>query len=85
MQLDKLTNQVRFIQMIIKKELVISGRKKQDIVRDLKAKGFRTFEKAAKVVSNTEAEENAPEEEEDNEVSAGETGYDYLLQVLFCS
>lgn len=68
--------------MIIKKELVVSGRKKQDIIRDLKAKGFATFEKAAKVAANAEAEaeENAAEEEE-NTVAAGDTGYDYLLNV----
>ena len=87
MQLDKLTNQVRFIQMIIKKELVVSGRKKQDIVRDLKTKGFVPYEKAAKVTANAEAEnENAAaEDEEEEDTSTSGTGYDYLLQVSFGS
>lgn len=84
MQLDKLTNQVRFIQIIIKKELAVSGRKKQDIVRDLKTKGFTPFEKPAKVAANAEAENetaaNAEEDEEDT--TTGTTGYDYLLQVF---
>ena len=86
MQLDKLTNQVRFIQMIIKKELLVSGRKKQDIVRDLKTKGFTTFAKEGKAagITEVEAEENAAEEDEDNSVVPGDAGYDYLLNVRFC-
>ena len=83
MQLDKLTNQVRFIQMIIKKELAVSGRKKQDIVRDLKTKGFTPFEKPAKVAANAETEnETAAAEEEEEDTTTGTTGYDYLLQVF---
>ena len=69
--------------MIIKKELVVSGRKKQDIIHDLKTKGFTPFEKAAKVVANAEAEnENAAAEDEEEETNTGTTGYDYLLQVF---
>ena len=49
LQLEKLTNQVKFVQMIIKKELNVSGRKKAEIIRDLKSKGFKAFPKVAKV------------------------------------
>ena len=80
LQLEKLKNQVRFVQMIIKKELVVSGRKKLDIIRDLKAKSFKSFPKVAKPVVE---EENAEEVDEEAEVEdTSNNGYDYLLTVL---
>jgi len=83
-QLDKLTNQVRFVQMIIKKELVVSGRKKLDIIRDLKSKGFKSFPKVAKPIVEDENGEAVEEEEAETE-GASDSGYDYLLSVHhFC-
>ena len=79
-QLDKLTNQVKFVQMIIKKELVVSGRKKLDIIRDLKIKGFKAFPKVAKPVVEEDNTEAAEEEAEVEDTS--DNGYDYLLTVL---
>ena len=81
LQLDKLTNQIRFVQMIIKKELVVSGRKKLDIIRDLKSKGFRSFPKVAKPVVEEENGEAVDEEAEVEDDS--DNGYDYLLTVLY--
>ena len=82
-QLDKLTNQVKFVQMIIKKELVVSGRKKLDIIRDLKSKGFKSFPKVAKPVVEDENSEAVEDEAEIEDAS--DNGYDYLLSVLpFC-
>jgi DNA topoisomerase II len=79
LQLDKLTNQVRFVQMIIKKELSVSGRKKLDVIRDLKSKGFTSFPKVAKPAAEAGEPEEAAEEDDD---SGSDNGYDYLLSVL---
>lgn len=77
LQLEKLTNQVKFVQMIIKKELNVSGRKKAEIIRDLKSKGFKAFPKVAKVEAEGETEEA-----EEDVVDTSDNGYDYLLGVL---
>ena len=78
--LDKWSEQARFIQMIIDGKLVVSKKKKQVLVTELKAKHFKVFEKhvdaikegelAPIVEENDEAEENA---------KIGASGYDYLL------
>ena len=89
MQLEKLINQVRFVQMIIKKELVVSGKKKAEIIRDLKSKGFKSFPKVVKANVQGEPEEPAEEEEEIVDTSgSSDNGYDYLLTVFpeyFCA
>ena len=79
-ELDKWSEQARFIQMIIDSKLVVSKKKKQVLVAELKAKSFKIFEKhvdaikegelAPIVEENDEAEENA---------KIGASGYDYLL------
>ena len=67
--------------MIIKKELVVSGRKKADLIKDLKTKGFKSFPKVSKK-DDTESVEEANDEEEQEEVGSGtDHGYDYLLSV----
>ncbi len=43
MEHERLTNQARFVQMIVKKELSVSGRKKVEIVAELRKRGFRPF------------------------------------------
>jgi DNA topoisomerase-2 len=82
MQLEKLTNQVRFIQMIIKKELIVSGRKKAEILRDLKTKNFKQFYKVIK--QEEEPSEEHPAEAEEDVSDGHDHGYDYLLTV-FCT
>jgi DNA topoisomerase II len=81
MQLEKLTNQARFVQMIIKKEMVVSGRKRVEIEKDLKAKGFKQFPKVAKAVAAGETEEIVEDEEADVDTDAN-GGYEYLLTVF---
>lgn len=78
MQLEKLTNQVRFIQMIIKKELIVSGRKKVDVIADLRRKDFKPIPKVIKVKAPADLED-APEEEEEEDIGGTNTDYDYLL------
>merc|ERR1712080_585978 len=50
--LSKITNQARFITMIVEGKLKIAKRKKLDVVRDLRDEGFDTFN-ASKDESNT--------------------------------
>lgn len=69
--------------MIIKKELNVSGRKKVEILKDLKTKGFRAFPKDSKKTSGEENEQVDAEEEEEESASSGDNGYDYLLTVIF--
>lgn len=83
-QLDKLSNQARFIKMIVTKELVVSGRKKVDIVAELRKKQFRPFSKVKKAKAAGETEEVVEEEEEEEE-SAVSTDYDYLLGMAISS
>jgi DNA topoisomerase-2 len=75
---EKLTNQARFVQMIVNKELVVSNRKKADIVADLRKHNFRPFPKvtSAKASGETEPTEEAEDENDGNE-SQGD--FDYLL------
>jgi len=47
-EFSRLTNQARFVQMIVNKELVVSNRKKTDIVAELRKLDFRPFAKVSK-------------------------------------
>jgi len=97
--LEKLTNQARFIQMIVDKQLVVSNRKKVDIVVDLRKHGFRPFPKVAAAKAAGEPQD-AQEDDEDNDedemnVASGKgkggskaetTGdFDYLLGMAIWS
>ncbi|KAG6915987.1 hypothetical protein DXG01_008967 [Tephrocybe rancida] len=98
---EKLTNQARFIQMIVDKQLVVSNRKKVDIIQDLRKHEFRPFpkisgaKKAGETVDAQEDEEDEDEDEEDNEGGASAKGkgkaggdatdYDYLLGMAIWS
>lgn len=73
--LDKLKNQVRFVQMIIEKKLIVSGRRKVDIVVDLRELNFMTI---AKVVKDKNPERDEPDEDE-QEAGESDSDYDYLL------
>lgn len=79
-ELDKLSNQARFIQMIIDGSLVISKKKKSVLVVELKEKGFKPISKVAEAVKAGETEPVVEEENEsadDSEVLSN--AYDYLL------
>jgi DNA topoisomerase II len=86
-ELDRLNNQARFVQMIISRELVVSNRKKVDIVADLRKHKFKPIpKKKAKAEGETEKlvedDEDAASEAEDVEPSSGSTSdYDYLLSM----
>lgn len=79
-QLDRLNNQARFIQMIINKQLSVSNRKKGDIVHELRKLGFRPFPKVSKAKAAGEAEEVAPDpDEEEADEEGTNADFDYLL------
>lgn len=81
-QFDKLTNQARFIQMIVNKELVVSNRRKADIVAELRKLGFRPFSKIAKAKAAGDTEAVVEDEEEDFGSAAD---YDYLMNMAIHS
>ena len=65
--------------MIVSKQLVVSNRKKADIVDELRQKNFRPFPKVAKAKAAGE-NEDAEEEEPDAAAASGTSAdYDYLL------
>lgn len=74
-QVDKLNNQARFVQMIIDEELVVSKRKKADIVTELRSLKFRPFPKVSKAKEAGEDIVAAQDDEEEGQQS----DYDYLL------
>jgi DNA topoisomerase-2 len=88
LQFEKLSNQARFVKMIVSKELVVSNRKKADIVEELRQKKFRPFPKVAKAKAAGEtegAEEGADDEADEATTGGGSTDYDYLLSMAIWS
>ncbi|CAI6324758.1 unnamed protein product [Periconia digitata] len=81
-ELDKLTNQSRFIQMIIDGKLVVSKKKKAVLVVELKKLDFTPFPKVADAKAAGETAD-AAEDEEDDEPGAND--YDYLLGMAIWS
>jgi DNA topoisomerase II len=69
--------------MIIERKLSVSGRKKADIVVDLKAHNFKPVPKKKKKVPTADEEVEAElEEAEEEEATTGTTtDYDYLLSM----
>jgi DNA topoisomerase-2 len=74
----KLKNQARFIQEIIDGELVVSKKKKDVLVRELRDRKYEAFpRKDPKKSTEDEMDESVNEDEDVKEGSAGD--YDYLL------
>jgi hypothetical protein len=71
--------------MIISKDLVVSNRKKADIVDELRQKKFRSFPKAAKAKAAGETEDAEANDEADEAASGTSTDYDYLLGMAIWS
>lgn len=83
LQFDRLSNQARFVKMIVQKQLSVSGRKKADIVHELREKQFRPFPKIAKAKAAGETQEAI--EDEDEEATGADSDYDYLLGMAIWS
>ncbi|KAG1725573.1 DNA topoisomerase [Suillus paluster] len=89
-QFERLSNQARFVKMIVDKELVVSNRKKNDLMAELRRLKFRPFPKVTKAKAAGETEDviqpqGEDEEEEEVEKEVGSTDYDYLLGMAIWS
>lgn len=78
-QLDKLTEQARFIKLIIEKTISVSNKKRKDLVGILQQHKFKRFDKNHKVIPETEGEifvdeDEVEEEENDADISQLNTG-----------
>ncbi|TFK47941.1 type II DNA topoisomerase [Heliocybe sulcata] len=86
-QLDKFSNQARFVQMIVDKKLVVSNRRKVDIVAELRQKDFRPFPKVVKAKAAGEEEQVVELEnvEQEEAATGASSDYDYLLGMAIWS
>jgi DNA topoisomerase-2 len=87
-QLAKLTNQAKFIMMIINGELVVSKKKKSVLVAELQKLNFKRFPKVVDARKEGEFEavvEQDNDESDDAETAAGASDYDYLLGMAIWS
>lgn len=92
-KLRRLTNQARFIKMIIDNKLVVSKKKKQVLIAELQEKGFERFPKidGMQKKSDIDQEDNNEEAEEikvDPEAGVAvlkDSDYDYLLGMAIWS
>ena len=82
-ELTKMSNQAKFIKMIIDGKLVVSKKKKAVLVQELKKLGFTPFPKNedAKKSGEEEDAQEDDEESEETEVEVNANDYDYLLGV----
>jgi DNA topoisomerase-2 len=75
--------------MIVDKQLVVSNRKKNDLMAELRRLKFRPFPKVTKAKAAGETEDVQLEDEEDEAEEtvkdAGATDYDYLLGMAIWS
>lgn len=76
---ERLSNQARFVQMIIKKELIVSNRKRSELVEELRKRDFRAFPKTAKGQVAADPDDDRAEDEVEFATEGGAGDYDYLL------
>ncbi|KAK4504129.1 hypothetical protein PRZ48_005044 [Zasmidium cellare] len=88
-ELQKLTNQARFVTMIIDNKLTVSKKKKTALVAELQKLNFTRFPKVADARKEGEFEpvvqEDDDDDSEDAETAAGASDYDYLLGMAIWS
>ncbi|KZF25188.1 DNA topoisomerase II [Xylona heveae TC161] len=83
-ELDKLSNQARFVKMIIDGELVIYRKKKKDLIVELQRRNFKPFLKTVEATKDAPMEPFLEGEDDDEEPAGVPAGsYDYLLGVSF--
>ena len=80
-ELDRMTNQARFIRMIIDGQLVVSKKKKADLVAELRKKDFKPISKVRDAVAAGEKEPVVENDEDEADAVVGANVYDYLLGV----
>ncbi|KAL1306289.1 hypothetical protein AAFC00_004375 [Neodothiora populina] len=83
-ELDKLSNQSRFVKMIIDGKLVVSKKKKAVLVSELAKLNFKPIPKVIEAKKQGEFED-AMQDDEDEEGEVGANDYDYLLGMAIWS
>lgn len=88
-ELKRLSNQARFVQMIIDGKLTISRKKKPVLIAELKKLGFDAFPKKQDASKAGELEKTVQDEEEEDAAGDDESlqasSYDYLLGMALWS
>ena len=87
-ELERFTNQARFVKMIIDNKLSISKKKKPVLIAELQKLNFKPFPKVQDASKAGELERTVQEEEEeeaDNEGEIAANSYDYLLGMALWS
>ncbi|KAF2493216.1 type II DNA topoisomerase [Lophium mytilinum] len=84
-ELERLSNQSRFIQMIIDGKLVVSKKKKTVLVTELRKLNFKPFPKVVDAKNAGEMEQVVEEEESEEDAAVGASDYDYLLGMAIWS
>lgn len=80
--LEKWTNQARFIQMIIEGKLIVSKKKKNVLVQELREKSFKPISKSNDAMKDKNLDPLADEDEEmehEEDAELGAADFDYLL------
>ncbi|KAI0135994.1 type II DNA topoisomerase [Hypoxylon sp. NC0597] len=77
----KLKNQARFIQEIMDSKLVVSRKKKQVIVGELRERKYESFPRGQEKKTKSEEDEEGNVEEGEEEGDTAANGYDYLLSM----
>jgi hypothetical protein len=80
-ELDKLSNQARFVQMIIDNQLTISRKKKPVLMTELRKLGFKAYVTMQEAKKAGEKEDAIQESESEEDAAIGSRDYDYLLGV----
>lgn len=83
-QIKTLSNKARFVLAVVNQELVVSNRKKQDILQQLMDDGYDQIVAKASKAKKIGDDADEEEEEEDN-ASDASRGYDYLLSMKILS
>jgi DNA topoisomerase II len=81
---EKLDNRVRFILAVVHGELIVSNRKKKDILAELKSEGYKTFFPTKKNSTVVNGDEEDADEDQSTSISTPDNldkGYDYLLSM----
>ena len=76
-----LSNKARFISEVCSGEMVVSNRKKADIIEDLQERGYDTYAKN----ENSLVDEQEEDQESSEDISDKKSGYDYLLSMKIWS
>lgn len=89
-QLTKLTEQARFVKLIIEKKLIVSNRRKVDIIKELQSLKFPAFDKNNVPTFESSPEEAAEEIDEEIPEDAEDprkhkANYDYLFGMSILS